>query len=455
MLSLAALACTAAAAAAPSGGSASPPDTPAGPAPAPLPPVTLEIDWTTETRRTSTAATVEVDVMPFLARQPQTDPYVTDHHYGGPFDKYYAALQNLNASFVRFAPWCPNPRLVVPELTPPDCTSTMPATNWNSTFFDQLMLDFMTAVCGDGAQAGSCDRLSVILQLSTMPSWMYVGGMDLAEVPENPYVPTRKGHKEYEEGGALKDTSCESMASHIGRVVGWYTNGGFHDDCGHWHKSSFKYKWYGLSILNEDEHGIKPEGGGETARHWTLRSRCRSPLRCVLGLLAASLSLSVCFLSFAPSLLSFSLSLSLHCCLTADYLDGCLAVAYTTCFDAVVKQLQKINSTIIPVGPEISGGCSYPGGQFDYLSYALNKSHHVDEYTPLIGSYHIGINGDGLSMPGSAEGFYTQWDGALRGFVPAADKLLVDLKSPAKLILNEFVNSVQDWCDKTDATHGR
>eukprot|EP01052_Picozoa_sp_SAG31_P050293 SAG31_NODE_11411_length_1033_cov_1.743041_2_plen_54_part_00 len=51
--------------------------------------------------------------------------------------------------------------------------------------------------------------------------------------------------------------------------------------------------WYGLSILNEDEHGIKPDDG----------------------------------------------------------------TAYTTCFDAVRAQLEKINSTIIPVGPEISGGC--------------------------------------------------------------------------------------------------
>ena len=174
---------------------------PPPPGSSPSPPVSVEIDWTKETRRTSTAATVEVDVMPFLARQPETDPYIKGHCAsrpdpvlstvrrvsqlpidrldcaiptdGGPFDKYYSALSNLNASYVRFAPWCPNPRLVVPELTPPDCTGTSPATNWNSTFFYQLMTDFMTAVCGPDAVHGSCDRLSVIQQLSTMPSWMY------------------------------------------------------------------------------------------------------------------------------------------------------------------------------------------------------------------------------------------------------------------------------------------
>ena len=178
-----------------------------------LPPISLAIDWTKKSSVTNTAATVEVDVMPFLARQPQTDPYITGH-YGGPFDAYYKALSELNASYVRFAPvrcccctalpplhplsphlklapchvpfcasthrftrhmqWCPNPRLVVPELTPSDCTASKPATNWNSTFFDQLMKDFMHAVCGDQAANGECERFSVIQQLSTMPGWMYV-----------------------------------------------------------------------------------------------------------------------------------------------------------------------------------------------------------------------------------------------------------------------------------------
>ena len=52
---------------------------PPPPGSSPSPPMSIEIDWTTETRRTSTAATVEVDVMPFLARQPDTDPYIEGH----------------------------------------------------------------------------------------------------------------------------------------------------------------------------------------------------------------------------------------------------------------------------------------------------------------------------------------------------------------------------------------
>ena len=101
--------------------------------------------------------------MPFLGR--------TD--YGGSFNAYYEALSNLGSQYVRYAPWFPNPRVVVTELTPSDCTPSAPATNWNSTLFDGIMRDFMAAVCGPNAVRGDC-KLSVVQQLSTMPSWMYV-----------------------------------------------------------------------------------------------------------------------------------------------------------------------------------------------------------------------------------------------------------------------------------------
>ena len=56
--------------------------------------VILDVDWSHETRRSRTAATVEVDVMPFLARQPETDPYIKGH-YGGSFDTYHAPFSPL------------------------------------------------------------------------------------------------------------------------------------------------------------------------------------------------------------------------------------------------------------------------------------------------------------------------------------------------------------------------
>jgi hypothetical protein len=50
----------------------------------------------TSTSSTSTIATIEVDVMPFLGRTNE----------GGPHDKAFYWLSKLGADKVRFAPWC-------------------------------------------------------------------------------------------------------------------------------------------------------------------------------------------------------------------------------------------------------------------------------------------------------------------------------------------------------------
>jgi len=212
--------------------------------------IQVAVDWDAlPTRVASTAATVEVDVMPFLGRTRE----------GGPFDAYAAALQNLGAEFVRFSPWFPYPRVVVPELRPPDCTQTKPATNWNSTLFDQIVSDFMLAVCGPGASLNFSCSHSVAQQLSTMPSWMYKGARPLPDgtVPQDPWQ--YKGFSAYSVGIELVDESCEPMAAYVARVVAHYTRGGHSDTCGHWHPSGFFYKWSVLSVLNENEHSIGQE----------------------------------------------------------------------------------------------------------------------------------------------------------------------------------------------------
>ena len=136
------------------------------------------MDWTSPIITTNTAATVEVDVMPFLG----------EADWGGPYKAYHAALANLGAEYVRFAPWFANPRVVVPELTPHVCDATHPSTNWNSTYFDGVMADFQSAVCGPEAATGVC-KLSVVQQLSTMPEYMCKHrGHPVAEHPSGPGI---------------------------------------------------------------------------------------------------------------------------------------------------------------------------------------------------------------------------------------------------------------------------
>lgn len=340
----------------------------------------VRVDWSKVITRTSTAATIEVDVMPFLAR--------TD--YGGPFNAYYEALENLGAEFVRFAPWFPNPRAVVTELTRPDCNATTPASNWNSTYFDAVMRDFMAAVCGPDAAVGVCKH-SVAQQLSTMPAWMYVEGLEPPDIlPEDPWdTPTGprfpwRPFGVYESGVELVDKTCGEMARYMGRLVGWYTGGGFHDDCGHWHESGLHYKWWGLSVLNEDEHKIRPRGG-----------------------------------------------------------EG-----YTVCYDAIALE---VNPDLVLIGPEFvqeSGG-----NVMDAWTYFLNSSNHVDGKPPPVASYHWSCcHSDPLTQQSSKAAF-ALWDGMLQSHVPEMNAIKTKFGNHTEIVLNEFIISIGDWCDCRGVEH--
>ena len=123
----------------------------------------VSVDWSSAFKTVTTAATMEITIMPFLARVPQ----------GGSFAGYARALSALPATQVRFAPWMAYPRVSVLELDEPDCSSTGPGSSWNSTVLDAVLADFMAAVCGPDAAKGGCRAgRSVAMQLSTMPAWL-------------------------------------------------------------------------------------------------------------------------------------------------------------------------------------------------------------------------------------------------------------------------------------------
>ena len=107
-----------------------------------------------------------------------------------------------------------------------------------------------------------------------MPSWMFVNGTSRRELPPFTDPPSSRwntsGGGDYgtqpciepQHGcrpGALVDETCGQIARYFGRFVGWYTMGGYADECGHWHHSGFHYDMWGLSIWNEDEHRLGPE----------------------------------------------------------------------------------------------------------------------------------------------------------------------------------------------------
>jgi hypothetical protein len=108
-------------------------------------------------------------------------------------------------------------------------------------------------VCGLDAVNGAC-KLSVVQQLSTMPAYMYKGGCPNSHnclpcanpldcLPQYPWNTTFPFGPYGHFGNALVDPTCGEMARYVGRLVSHYTNGGHHDECGHWHPSGFNYTW--------------------------------------------------------------------------------------------------------------------------------------------------------------------------------------------------------------------
>ena len=228
----------------------------------PTPEVPVTVDWSTKLSEVSTAATVEVDVMPQLSRSP----------HGGSFDGYFTAMQNLGSTFVRFSPWYAYPKVVVTELHPPDCSKGGRGSSWNSTLLDGIVADFMLAVCGPRAADGVCDSgLSVVPQLSTMPDWMYAsdGKNRTASIPDDPWTFPSDGFGYYlVQNQPLREPTCVEMARYAARIVGWYTAGGFTDECGVKHVSSLHYDWAHLSVLNEDEYRTPPTAGVQYTTCW-------------------------------------------------------------------------------------------------------------------------------------------------------------------------------------------
>jgi len=311
----------------------------------------------------NTASTIEVDIMPFLARVSE----------GGPFKAYQKSLQELGAEFVRFAPWYPYPLVAVTELYPPDCTASKPSTNWNSTLFDGIMKDFMEAVCGPDAVKGKCLR-SVAQQLSTMPSWLYIDGVDPKTINPDPWQ--YNGFGDYNKGTKLHDETCVPMAQYMARIVAWYTTGGFHDTCGHFHDSGLHYNWTVLSILNENERNTG------TAR-------------------------------------------------------------YTICFDAIRKEVEKVNSYITLAGPE------YAGDDVEYTEYVMDPKNHKDGRAPDVISIHAAWTAGGSNK--AFENWFDGFDKTYVGRVAGLNAKRDQVAPTSSFILNEFIPFMNDWCDEESA----
>jgi len=190
----------------------------------------INIDWNNITCVSKTTPTLQ------LVENPKVRPF-------SPICKpVFAALKNLKANYLRYVPWCPYPKLSVAELKAP----TKEETYWNFSYMDSTV----------AAVVEASEGRPVVLDFSTTPVWMWKTESEIS-YPEDPYQVCWN----YNKGTELRDTTVSELADYYGRMLQWYTKGGFTDEIGIYHKSGHYYNIDYWEVLNEPdgEHLISPE----------------------------------------------------------------------------------------------------------------------------------------------------------------------------------------------------
>jgi hypothetical protein len=190
----------------------------------------VNIDWDKTVMVSKSTPTLQVVTNPML------NPGAPIH------DGSFAALKALGADYVRYVPWLPYPKIAVAELDPP----TKDKTSWDFTYIDPVTKDFLAATEGH----------STIINFSTIPAWMFKTDQPV-KYPEDP----NQVFWHYTQGTELRDPTGKELGDYFGRLVSWYTKGGFTDENGKKHESGYHYTFPYWEVLNEveSEHSTTPE----------------------------------------------------------------------------------------------------------------------------------------------------------------------------------------------------
>jgi hypothetical protein len=145
------------------------------------------------------------------------------------------ALKDLHTNDTRLQLWFSVPNQAVAELKEPTATETF----WNFTYIDPVVVDFFANTSGKRH-----------INIGTIPRWMFnVPPVDVPSDPAASFYPYTKGTT----GELLKDPTGKQFAEFQARIFQWYTQGGFTDEIGKYHKSGYHYKIDYWGILNEPD----------------------------------------------------------------------------------------------------------------------------------------------------------------------------------------------------------
>jgi hypothetical protein len=190
----------------------------------------IAINWDKTVIVSKSTATLQVVTNPML------NPGAPIH------DGSFSALKALGADYVRYVPWLPYPKIAVAELEPP----TKDKTSWDFTYIDPVTKDLLTATEGH----------STVMNFSTIPAWMFKTDQPV-KYPNDP----NQVFWNYTQGTQLRDPTGKELGDYFGRLVSWFTQGGFTDENGKRHDSGYHYSFPIWEVLNEIdfEHNTTPE----------------------------------------------------------------------------------------------------------------------------------------------------------------------------------------------------
>ncbi|CAF1269332.1 unnamed protein product [Rotaria sp. Silwood1] len=126
------------------------------------------------------------------------------------------------------------------------CNPPQNNTYWDFTYLDPTVKDFLDATDGH----------SRIMMFSTQPVWLFQ--LNTSHLyPDN----VTQVDWSYPQGSQLIDDTMQALGDYYGRLIAWYTRGGFIDEYGQKHVSNYSYKWDYTEIFNEIEfeHNMSPE----------------------------------------------------------------------------------------------------------------------------------------------------------------------------------------------------
>jgi hypothetical protein len=142
-------------------------------------------------------------------------------------------LRDLHTNDTRLQLWFSVPNQAIPELKEPTATETF----WNFEYIDPVVEDFFSNTTGVRH-----------VNIGTVPRWMF--NLPPVQVPTDPaasFYDYTKGTT----GELLKDQTGKQFADYQARIFAWYTQGGFTDELGKFHKSNYHYKIEYWGIMNE------------------------------------------------------------------------------------------------------------------------------------------------------------------------------------------------------------